>query len=169
MSSTFRGACQKKSLFRNINFLMLTSKCISSHNWRRETRPPGRGSSPGATPRTSRWSRRGRPSMASWPGTELLGLKLAGTASKHPGPRNLSCSGRPRHHRGGNRRTPKKSSSRHNTNRTTHLHVPSGRQVPRFLQEDGAEDGVRLLRSPAPPTIGDPLGPLSSMPSRNKD
>ena len=85
------------------------------------------------------------------------GLKLAGTASRNRGP-ETSPAPAPAAPGGGNRRTPKKQRSRHNTNRTTHLRVPSGRQVPRVLQEEGAEDGVRLLRSPAP-TI-DPGGAL---------
>ena len=98
------------------------------------------------------------------------GIEIGGDSVKKPGPRNLSCSGRARQHRGGgNRRTSKKQRSRHNTNITTHLRVPSGRQVPHVLQEEGTEDGVRLLRSPTPPTIADPWGPLSSMLSRNKD
>ena len=96
------------------------------------------------------------------------GIEIGGDSVKKPGPRNLSCSGPGSTGGGGNRRTPKKQRSRHNTNKTTHLRVPSGRQVPHVLQEEGAEDGVRLLRSPAP-TIGDPWGPLSSMLSGNKD
>ena len=85
------------------------------------------------------------------------GLKLAGTASRNRGP-ETSPAPAPAAPGGGNRRTPKKQRSRHNTNKTTHLRVPSGRQVPHVLQEEGAEDGVRLLRSPAPKI--DPGGAL---------
>ena len=82
---------------------------------------------------------------------------MAGTASRSRGP-ETSPAPAPAAPGGGNRRTPKKQRSRHNTNRTTHLRVPSGRQVPHVLQEEGAEDGVRLLRSPAPKI--DPGGAL---------
>ena len=83
---------------------------------------------------------------------------MAGTASRNRGPETSPAPAPAAPGGEGNRRTPKKQRSRHNTNKTTHLRVPSGRQVPHVLQEEGAEDGVRLLRSPAP-TI-DPGGAL---------
>ena len=83
---------------------------------------------------------------------------MAGTASRNRGPETSPAPAPAAPGGGENRRTPKKQRSRHNTNKTTHLRVPSGRQVPHVLQEEGAEDGVRLLRSPAP-TI-DPGGAL---------
>ena len=94
---------------------------------------------------------------------------MAETASRNRGPETSPAPAEPGSTGGGNRRTPKSKRSRHDTNITTHLRVPSGRQVPHVLQEEGTEDGVRLLRSPTPPTIADPWGPLSSMLSRNKD
>ena len=48
------------------------------------------------------------------------GIEIGGDSVKKPGPRNLSCSGRARQHRGGNRRTPKskKIKARHQYNHT---------------------------------------------------
>ena len=61
---------------------------------------------------------------------------MAGTASRNRGP-ETSPAPAPAAPGGGIRRTPKKQRSRHNTNKTTHSRVPSGRQVPHVLREEG--------------------------------